>query len=286
MSQRHYGLDHWNDEELGYWLAYSQLSGAGLGVARARTLLESFGSMKNVWTASRKELFDRRLFSGEIIDAFLKTRENLDPEKLLAALRKAEVAAYPLYHPFYPECLRHIFDPPIVLYAKGDLSPDDFRHAVAVVGTRNPTAYGQKLAKEISSGLAAAGVTVVSGMAVGIDSLAHWGAINSGGKTIAVLATGPDICYPSSNKPLHKRLLESKQGAVVSEFFPGTKAEKWHFPARNRIISGLTEATTVIEAGEGSGAIITAKIAFDQGRDVYAIPGRTDQPMSVGCNRL
>jgi DNA processing protein len=163
---------------------------------------------------------------------------------------------------------------------------EDMSHNVGIVGTRTPTALGQKLAKEISSGLAQSGVTIVSGMALGIDSLAHWGALESKGKTVAVLGSGVDYCYPSSNRHLYQALTEGGNGAVISEFFPGTKPEKWHFPARNRIISGMSQALAVIEAGEISGALITAKMAFEQSREVFAVPGRLNDRMSAGTNDL
>jgi DNA processing protein len=142
------------------------------------------------------------------------------------------------------------------------------------------------LAKEISNGLAASGVGVVSGMAVGVDSLAHWAAIEGGGKTVAVLACGVDVCYPSSNKPLYNKLIDGRYGAVVSEFPPGTKPEEWRFPARNRIVAGLSDAVVVIEAGQESGALITASIAFEQSRAVFAVPGRVDNEQSKGCHAL
>jgi DNA processing protein len=196
------------------------------------------------------------------------------------------VRALDLYHPLYPPLLREIAIPPIVLYMKGGLDPSDFGKCFGMVGTRRPTAYGQRNAKEFARNLAASGVTVVSGMALGIDSLCHYGAIEGKGRTIAVLASGCDVCYPSSNKPLYNKLIEGENGAVVSEFFPGTKPEEWRFPARNRIISGMCKGLAVIEAGEVSGSLITARLAFEQGREVFALPGRLDSPMSKGTNGL
>lgn len=174
----------------------------------------------------------------------------------------------------------------MVLYMRGQLKPEDAIHSVAVVGTRRPTSYGTRNAKEFGRVLAANGVTVVSGMAVGVDSLAHWGAIEGGGKTVAVLACGADVCYPSSNKPLYQAIVEAERGAVVSEFFPGTRPEGWRFPARNRIISGLSDAVVVIEAGHDSGSLITARLGFEQNRSIFAVPGRVDSPMSRGTNQL
>jgi len=223
---------------------------------------------------------------SEQIEQFIQKRSEIDFDKLIAVLEKESVTALPFYHPLYPARLREIADPPLVLYMKGQLTPQELDHSIAIVGTRRPTAYGQRLAKEFARGLAEAGATIVSGMAVGIDSLCHWGAIEGGGRTVAVLASGPDLCYPTSNKPLYNGLIDGTHGAVISEFFPGTKPEPWRFPARNRIISGLSKGVVVIEAGATSGSLITADIGFEQSREIFALPGRVDAPMSMGCNKL
>jgi DNA processing protein len=278
--------DLWTDEEQAHWLAFDQLSGPGLGVQRVKLLYDRMLTLTAAWTASRDQLRSLGIINLDVIDAFIEKRKSIDPAALLAQVRKENVQAYPLYHPLYPMRLREIHDPPIILYINGRLTPDDMLYAVGVVGTRRPSSYGQKFSKEISKNLAMAGATVVSGMAVGVDSLAHWGAIEGGGKTVAVLGCGPDVCYPSSNRPLFKALTSGEHGAVVSEFFPGTKPEPWRFPARNRIISGLSKGLAVIEAGETSGSLITAKLAFEQNREVFALPGRVDNPMSRGTNKL
>jgi DNA processing protein len=166
-----------------------------------------------------------------------------------------------------------------------DLTHEDSR-VVAVVGTRRCTSYGQNKAREIAKDLVEKNIVVVSGMAIGIDSFVHNACVNAGGKTVAVLACGPDIAYPSSNKQLYNRIINEDRGAVVSEYMPGIRPEKWRFPQRNRIVSGMSRAVIVIEAGQESGALITAKIAFEQNRDVFAIPGRTDNLMSMGTNKL
>jgi DNA processing protein len=185
----------------------------------------------------------------------------------------------------YPYMLRQIHDPPSVLFVNGNLRESDFHHVIAIVGTRSPSSYGQKLAKDVSRGLAHSGAVIGSGLAIGVDSYAHWGAIEGGGRTIAVVATGPDICYPTSNRRLMKAIVDG-HGVILSEYFPGTKPEKWHFPARNRIVSGLAKGIVVVEAGENSGALITARLGFEQNRDVFAFPGRVDSPMSAGTNLL
>lgn len=278
--------DLWTDEEQAHWLAFDQLSGPGLGVSRLRLLYDRMQSMKVAWTASRDELRSLGIINYDVIDAFIEKRKAIEPEALLEKVRKENIQAYPLYHPMYPMRLREIHDPPVVIYINGRLTPDDLIYAIGVVGTRRPSSYGQRYAKEIAKGLAQSGATVVSGMAVGVDSLAHYGAIEGGGRTVAVLGCGPDVCYPSSNRPLFKKLVTGEHGAVISEFFPGTKPEPWRFPARNRIISGITKGLAVIEAGETSGSLITAKLAFEQNREVFALPGRVDNPMSKGTNKL
>jgi len=282
----------WPDEELftkrelAHWLAFSQLSGPGIGVAKIMRLYEHFNSLEPVWHSTPGQLRQLQFLTKGNIDAFMTKRDTIDPLELLKIVESKGVKAYPIMHPRYPYPLREIADPPLVLYMLGELNPDDLRYAVSVVGTRHPTQYGHRLAKQIASGLSGSGATVVSGLALGIDSLAHWGAIEGGGRTVAVLPSGVDICYPSSNKPLYARLSTGENGAVVSEFFPGTKPKEWHFPARNRIVAGLSQAVVVVEAGETSGSLITARIAFEQSRSIYAVPGRLDSPMSRGCNQI
>lgn len=274
-----------DDREIAAWLGFERLSGIGIGIKRVEKLFEYFGNLKEAWVAQERELKEAGL-TDEIISAFLVKRKTIDVDKLLETCKKARVDPYPYYHLNYPQLLRHISDPPMILFVRGSLEPHHFNYSIGVVGTRKPSAYGRAVAKEFGIGLAKRGVTVVSGLAVGVDSLAHHGAIEADGRTIGVLACGPDICYPSSNKPLYEKLITGAHGAVVSEFFPGTKPEPWHFPARNRIISGLARGVVVIEAGEESGALITAEISFNQGHVPFAVPGRIDNPMSAGTNRL
>ncbi|MBX9950723.1 MAG: DNA-processing protein DprA [Candidatus Obscuribacterales bacterium] len=273
-------------KELPYWLGFDQLTGIGLGSKRLRMLFDHFLSAEAAWNASANELKALPWLKGEQVAQIEQKRREVDFDNLLKTLEKTEVTALPFNHPLYPSRLREISDPPLVLYMKGQLTPQELDHSVAVVGTRRPTSYGQRLAKEFARGLAEAGATVVSGMAVGVDSLCHWGAIEGGGRTVAVLASGPDICYPTSNRPLYNGLIDGTHGAVISEFFPGTKPETWRFPARNRIISGLSKGVVVIEAGATSGSLITADIGFEQSREIFAVPGRVDAPLSMGCNKL
>ena len=276
----------WDDEEIACWVALDQLSGIGLGRVRAAKMCDVFGGLKKAWKAGADEIATSNMITDDMARAFVEARAKVDPAKLLETCRKAKVEPYPIMHPLYPQLLRGIDDPPLILYVRGKLHPDFFNYSIAVVGTRKPSSYGRCMAKEFGNGLARHGVTVVSGMAIGTDSLAHWGALEGGGRTIGVLACGPDYCYPTSNRPLYEKIVNGDHGAIVSEFFPGTKPEPWRFPARNRIISGLSRGVCVIEAGTASGALITAEIAFSQGHIPFAVPGRVDNPMSAGTNEL
>lgn len=274
------------EEELACWLAFDQLTGTGVGPIRIKLLYDRLGSMQTAWAASKEVLQRIPGFNEQTMDKFMAKRQEIDPEAILEQLRKTAITAIPYADPRYPSRLREIHEPPMVLYVNGSLADVNLNWTVGVVGTRNPTNYGQRLAKEISLGLSQNGVTVVSGMALGIDSLAHWGAIEGGSKTIAVLACGPDHCYPSSNKRLFRTLLEEEKGCVISEYFPGLKPDTFRFPARNRIISGLSHAVVVVEGALDSGSLITARLAFEQNREVFAVPGRVDSPMSQGPNEL
>jgi len=283
-------LESFGDDELRYWLALAQCT-TGYNLWN---FFEKFNSLKPFWLASRDELvmigqtekLGLEWLTMPLIDKILKKKTTVDPDKILAALHETKATAYAIAHPFYPAMLRHVNDPPAILYHIGGMDLSELEPSIGVVGTRHPTPYGQKHAKAFARELAASGMTVVSGMALGVDSLAHWGAIEAGGRTVAVVAGGPDHCYPSSNRPLYQKLTESKQGCVISEFFPGIKPDQWHFPARNRIIAGMTKGLLVIEAGEKSGSLITSGQAFDYGRLVYAIPNKIDSPQSVGTHRL
>ena len=273
-------------DELPFWLAFHQVAVPGLTPRKIKLVYEFFGSLKKAWQASSSELRPIQFLTSEIIAAFVAKRETIDPDALLATVKDAGASIYPFYHEEYPPTLREINDPPLVLFVKGSYSFDDLHQTVGVVGTRQPTSYGRGLAKDLARGLAQSGATVISGMALGVDSLAHWGAIECGGRTLAVLGCGVDVCYPSSNKPLYEKLWSGTHGAVLSEFFPGTRPEPWRFPARNRIISGMSQALVVVEAGVTSGSLITARLAFEQNREVFAIPGRVDSPASEGTNQL
>jgi len=268
-------------EELFYLLALSFVP--GVGRVLFLRLIERFGSGKAVFSAKRRELDQVPGLRDEAKEAIIRFDGKKKAEE---ELRKAEalgISLLTIRDEDYPTLLYEIPDPPPILYIKGKLPSDD-DPALAVVGTRTPSRYGKKVASELSEVLASLGVVIVSGLARGIDEEAHKAALSASGKTVAVLGSGLDVIYPRENKPLAERIAEN--GAVISEFPLGTAPERGNFPVRNRIISGLSLGTLVIEAWERSGALITAKLALEQNREVFAVPGNIDSRMSIGTNYL
>jgi DNA processing protein len=268
------------DDDLGFWIALTRVT--GIGPRRFQLLVGAFGSGRAVWEASERQLADAGL-DRRSVDAVVKARRRVDPSIEVPNLRRAGARAITRMDEDYPTLLAEIYDPPPVLYVKGELDPPD-APSVAIVGTRGATSYGRMVAEELAAGLARAGVTVVSGLALGVDGAAHRGALQAGGRTIAVLANGLDRTYPSQHARLSQSIVE--QGALVTEFPLGAKPDAVNFPRRNRLISGLTSGTLVVEAGDRSGALITAAFATEQGRDVLAVPGSIFSPMSKGPNTL
>ncbi|MGH2506818.1 MAG: DNA-processing protein DprA, partial [Ktedonobacteraceae bacterium] len=270
-------------EDAGYWIGLSRVS--GIGPINFRLLLTYFqNDLTAAWRADSQELA-RAGLHPKIIEAFLAQRDKIEPERQLELLAKQRVNFLTWADPGYPALLREIDASPPVLYLRGMLTEAD-RFALGVVGTRSATPYGQQVAERLVTGLAHGRVTVVSGLAVGIDAIAHYAALEAGGRTIAVLACGLDIVYPKKNSALARRIVESGQGALVSEYPLGTKPDSGNFPARNRIISGISQGVLVVEAGEKSGALITANDAIKQGREVFAVPGSIFSLRSIGVNRL
>lgn len=204
-------------------------------------------------------------------------------QKMIEWAAEKKIDILTIADPDYPELLRDIYDPPPFLFVAGNLTDAD-RAAVAVVGSRMATDYGKNFSEKLGEDLAGNGITVVSGMAIGIDSASHRGALKSGGRTIAVLGSGIDVIYPPENKALYQQIAES--GAVISEFMPGTRPEPMFFPRRNRVISGISQAVVVVEAGHKSGALLTADLALSQGRELFAVPGPVTSRMSLGTNDL
>lgn len=267
-------------DERVYWMLLTKVS--QIGPARFTRLLDHFGSAEAAWRASLLDLaaagLDRR--AVESLEALRKTA---DPEAEWRRVERLGADVLTLDDPAYPSRLREINDPPPVLYLRGTLTPAD-EWAIAVVGTRRASAYGQQATERIVGEVARAGVTIVSGLALGIDTFAHRAALAVGGRTVAVLGSGLDRLYPSENARLAAQIAE--RGAVITEFPPGTKPDAMNFPRRNRIVSGLTRAILVVEADHKSGAMITANYAGEQGRDVFAVPGSILSPLSAGPNQL
>lgn len=265
---------------LKYWIGFNIVP--GIGSARFQMLLDHFGDLESAWYANAKDLgkagLDRRAIRN-----LLDVRHRLDLDHEMAKVERAGVAVYTWDHPSYPSLLSHIHHPPPVLYVKGTLRSED-EWAVSVVGTRRATVYGREAARLLAGDLARNGVTVISGLARGIDTHAHKAALDAGGRTIAVLGCGIDVVYPAENAKLAQAIVE--HGALVTEYALGTPPESSNFPPRNRIISGLSLGTVVVEAGEGSGALITADYALEQGRDVFAVPGNIFHRGARGTNRL
>ncbi|MEN3009023.1 DNA-processing protein DprA [Pseudothermotoga sp.] len=227
-----------------------------------------------------EEVCKSKFFELERIDFDVVKR--FADEQIEQAEKKG-IKVLSLWSEDYPPLLKEIASPPIVLFYLGDEELLK-RDCISIVGTRRMTSYGKKVAHQMAFTVAQAGIVVVSGLAIGIDSCAHSAALEAGGKTIAVLGTGVDVPYPVSNKKLYEKIIQD--GCVVSEFPLGTKAMKQNFPMRNRIIAGLSRATVVVEAPKDSGALITARFAVDMGRDVFAVPGDIDRSSSEGCNWL
>ena len=267
-------------DDLRFWLGFNLVR--GIGPVRLRALMAYFGSVAEAWKASEGELqainLDRRAVAN-----LLETRRTIDLDALLRRVEAAGVQVLTWESPEYPSLLREIPDPPPVLFVRGTLAGSD-AWSVAMVGTRKASTYGREVARRLALELASAGVTVVSGLARGIDAVAHRAALESGGRTIAVLGCGVDRIYPPEHRELAQAIVGA--GALISDYPLGTEPDAANFPARNRIISGLSLGTVVVEAGVGSGALITADFAADQGREVFAVPGSILSPGSVGCNRL
>jgi len=267
-------------EERAYWIAFNHIR--GVGSARVQRMLKAFGNLQSAWGASRSGLLEAGL-DERTTDAIVSNRIRLDPESLMNRCAERGIRALLWEDSEYPLRLKELPTPPPVLYVRGVLQEAD-NLAVAVVGTRKTTAYGREVTRMFASLLAANGITVVSGMARGIDSEAHNAALERHGRTLAVFGCGVDVVYPPEHGRLARRIEES--GALISDYPPGTPPDAVNFPPRNRIIAGLAVATLVVEAGEESGALLTASYAADYGRDVFAVPGSVLSESSRGCNRL
>jgi len=271
--------------ELKYWLAWNRVK--DIGPIRFLRLLSRFSSLEEAWN---DDFQDKRItgvlhISEKTLVRIRDEKQKINPDNELELLNKTKASVITISEKEYPSLLKDIYDPPPVIYYFGDLIELTRENkGIAIVGSRKGTYYGREIAREIAAELTSRGFVVVSGLARGIDSYAHVGALEGGGKTIAVLGCGIDKIYPAENKTLRNKII--KNGSIISEFPIGTKPEKNNFPRRNRIISGLTMGTLVVEAAQKSGALITADFALDQGREVFAIPGNIHSHLSKGCHDL
>lgn len=254
-----------------------------LGSLKIQLLVRRFGSSERVFSASMRELMQSAGID-QTLARHIKTRSSEKfADEQLKRVQMSGIRIVTLWDAGYPGLLRKIYDPPVLLFVKGELQQQDHK-GLAVVGTRQPTAYGRLVTEKLARQLGQQHITVVSGLARGIDTLAHQHALMGQGRTIAVLGSGLDVIYPCENRTLADKICQS--GALLSEFPLGTKPEAHYFPRRNRIVAGMCMATLVIEAGEKSGALITTDYALEQGRDVFAVPGPINALKSLGPNRL
>ncbi len=267
-------------KDLRFWIGFTLVR--GIGAVRFQRLLDTFGDAETAWKAAPSALAEAGL-GPKILERLLQVRQESNLDRIVEQIQSQRIQVLTWLDEAYPERLRGIDQPPPVLYLRGELASED-AWAVALVGTRRVTSYGRQVTEEIASLLVANGLTVVSGLARGVDALAHQIALQAGGRTLAVLGSGVDRIYPPEHRALAERI--QANGAILSDYVPGTPPESRNFPPRNRIISGLSMAVVVVEAGETSGALITAEFAAEQGREVFAVPGNIFAPQSKGTNKL
>jgi len=263
-----------------YWVGFNLVK--GIGPVRLEKLLQHFGDIRTAWEARSYHLQAAGL-NDNLVKRISEIRNRVSLDELEQKLRTQGIQVLTWDDPAYPDRLRQIVQSPFVLYIKGEILVED-AWAVAIVGTRRYSSYGRQVAENISHTLSRNGITIISGLARGIDGIAHRTAIDAGGRTIAVLGSGLDILYPPEHRALAEEI--SKTGALISDYPLGTPPDGSNFPPRNRIISGLSKAIIVIEAGKRSGALITATYAAEQGKEVFAVPGKISAPMSKGTNLL
>jgi len=263
-----------------YWIGFNLIK--GIGAVRMQALIQYFGDLEAAWRAAPAELAEARL-GKTLIERVIQAREGVDLDKLWERIEKQGIKILTWQDESYPQRLKEIDQPPPVLYIRGNYLPDDL-FAVAIVGTRRVTPYGRQITEELSAFLAANGITVISGLARGVDAIAHQSTLKAGGRSIGVLGSGVDKIYPPEHRGLAEQMME--RGAIISDYAPGTPPDASNFPPRNRIISGLSLAVVVIEAGETSGALITSEFAAEQGREIFAVPGSILAPQSKGTNKL
>lgn len=270
-------------DDLKYWVALNHFP--KFGPVRYKKIRKHFANLEAAFNSSAKELVEAGI-ENKIAEEFIITRSTIVPDKIIEKLNSEKINVLTIENPLYPKLLLQIYDPPQLLYYKGELDPQN-EFTVAVVGSRKYSSYGKQTTQQIVSDLVKNNLTIASGLALGIDTLAHLTALEARGRTMAVLGSGLDKqnIYPWQNRYLADKIINSG-GIIFSEFAPGTPPLKHHFPQRNRLISGLALAILIIEAGEKSGSLITANHALEQNREVFAIPGNIYSAYSVGTNQL
>jgi DNA processing protein len=262
-----------------YWVAFQHAK--RIGPIRLKRLVSHFGTIEHAWNAPSADL--RIVLDSASVDSITSVRRALDLDKEMERIDRLGIDVFTLGEERFPDLLREVPTPPSVLYVRGTLQDVDLK-AVGMVGTRRCTSYGRQIATTMAEDFARAGVTVVSGLALGIDGAAHRGALAGGGRTIAVLGSGVDQIYPSSHRELAEQIMAN--GAIISDYPPGTKPDARNFPPRNRIIAGLSLGIVVVEAPKRSGALITVDFAADYGRDVFCVPGNVQSDVSAGCHAV
>lgn len=276
-------LFYMSKDELKYWLGFSMIP--GIGAARGNRIVRFFDSMKNAWEASETDLA-RAGLEENIIKEIVKERKDIDLDLEMSRLEQEGISLLTIKDENYPDSLKEIYNPPFLLFIRGEIKKED-RFSFAVVGARRCSDYGRRVCEELCAGLAQNQITVISGLAMGIDGVAHRCALENKGRTIAVLGSGIDnaTIYPKENLGLIDKIVNGS-GAIISEYPIGTPPLKQNFPARNRIISGLSRGVLVVEATATSGSLITAQCALEQGRDVFAVPGNIYSKNAEGPNKL
>lgn len=265
-----------------YWIWFSRIK--GLGSKRKQKLLSEFQTPERIYALTKQDLEKVKGIGKAIGQEILSEAYREDLEQYIEEMEKNKVSLLTIQDKEYPQNLKEIYDPPISLYAQGNLTIIN-SNGIAMVGCRDCSSYGEKAAYYFSYHLAKQGRTIISGLAEGIDSFSHLGCLAAGGNTIAIMGNGIDQVYPKKNQILAEQIIK-QDGLILSEYPLGVEPERMNFPARNRIISGISQGVLVVEAKEKSGTMITVDFALEQGRDVYAIPGNINSPFSVGTNRL
>ncbi|MGB9822045.1 DNA-processing protein DprA [Thermodesulfovibrio sp.] len=269
------------NEETRFCLALNEIK--DLGPVLVKRLFKKFNFAKKIFSSSIEELAEVEGIGIERAKRIKEFNNWNEIDRTMKLCEKREIKIYPFNAAQYPGLLKEIYDPPVVLFCKGEIKPEDHL-GLAIVGSRNLSEYGRRVTDRLASELASFGITIVSGLARGIDSVAHRAALSQGGRTIAVLGSGVLYIYPSENKTLAEKIIQN--GAILSEFYPEEGPKKENFPKRNRIISGISIGTVVTEAAINSGALITASLALEQGREVFAVPGNITSKNSEGTNYL